>query len=294
MRVFVTGATGWVGSYVVSELKAAGYEVAGLARTEEKADGLRIKGVEPVLGSLDDLQVIHGATLRADAVIHLAFNREFAKFVENVVQDRLAIEAIGNALRGTEKLLLVTSGFVQIARGHLVTESDQPPADSLASRQSEQTVRTLAERGTRVSTIRLSLSVHGIGESHGFVPILIELARKTGVSAYVGDGQNRSPAVHVTDAARLYRLALERRSVERVFHAVAEEGVSFRDIAETIGFKLGLPVEPREPEHFGWFGEIASVNVPASSSRTRACLGWVPTGPTLLEDIASPAYFNGT
>ena len=297
MRVFVTGATGWVGTHVVDELKAAGHRVSGLARTQQKAQGLRAKGVEPVLGSLDDLRGLQDATRNADAVMHLAFNHDFSKFAENGAQDRRAIEALGEALAGSQKPLFVTSGVALIAPDpsapdRLATESDETPPDSSSPRQSEQAARALAERGVRVFTVRLSPSVHGIGESHGFVPILIDLARKTGVSAYVGEGQNRWPAVHVSDAARLYRLALEQGSGERVYHAVAEEGIAFRDIAEAIGRKLGLPVEPRAPEHFGWFGGFASADIPASSARTRAALGWEPTGPKLLEDVTSPAYYG--
>lgn len=290
MRVFVTGATGWVGTAVVEELLGHGHQVLGLCRSEQKGKALEVRGAQVVRGTLDDLDTLRGAAMEADALIHLAFNHDFSRFAENAEQDRHAIEALGNALEGSDKPFLVTSGVALLAPGRVATEADMPLPESSYPRRSEQAARTLAQRGLRVATVRLSPSVHGVGETHGFVPILIDLARQTGVSAYIGDGQNRWPAVHVSDAGRLYRLALES-GTERAYHAVGEEGIPFRDIAEAIGRKLGLPVEPRDRDHFGWFADFASADVPASSARTGKVLGWQPTGPGLLADIAQPTYY---
>lgn len=286
----MTGATGWVGTHVVAELKAAGHQISALARTPKKADGLRAEGVDPMLGTLDDLQVLHTAALRADAVMHLAFNHDFSRFAENGKQDRRAIQALGEALAGGDKPLFVTSGVALIASGRPVTENDDATDDPSSPRQSDQAARALAQQGVRIAVVRLAPTVHGIGETHGFVPTLMELAREKGVSAYIGDGQNRWPAVHVTDAARVYRLALEKNAGNRVYHAVAEEGIAFIDIAKAIGRRFGVPVEAREPAHFGWLGDFVSADMPASSVQTRAALDWEPTGPTLLKDIEAPRY----
>lgn len=245
-------------------------------------------------GSLDDLDVLREAARAADAVLHLAFNHDFDDFAENRKQDRLAIETFGEALAGTDKRLFVTSGVAVISPGRVATEADVTDDDPRSPRQSDQAAKALADKGVRVTTVRLAPSVHGVGEQHGFVPILIDLAREKGVSAYVGGGANRWPAVHVTDAVRVYSLALDHGEVgTAALHAVAEEGVAFRDIAEAIGRKLGLPVEPREPDHFGWFAAFAAGDLPASSAFTLHILGWKPNGPGLLEDIASPDYYSG-
>jgi nucleoside-diphosphate-sugar epimerase len=294
MRVFVTGATGWVGTVVVGELLGQGHQVLGLARSEEKGKALEAKGAEVLHGTLDDLDTLRAAATQADAVIHLAFNHDFSRFAENAAQDRRAIEALGDALEGWDKPLLVTSGMALLAPGRLATEADGPPSDPSFPRRSEHAARALAERGVRAAVVRLSPSVHGFGETHGFVPILIDMAREKGVSAYIGDGRNRWPAVHVSDAGRLYRLALENGVTETAYHAAAEEGIAFRDIAEAIGRKLGLPVEPRDRGHFGWFADFAGADMPASSVRTREVLGWRPAGPDLLADIARPDYYSGT
>ena len=291
MRVFVTGATGWVGSAVVRELTGAGHQVVGLSRSEEKGRALAAQGAEVLHATLDDLDTLREAARGADAVLHLAFNHDFTRYAEAAVQDRRAIEAIGEELGGTDKVLLVTSGVALLAQGRLATEDDAPPADADLPRRSEVAARELATRGVRAATVRLSPSTHGVGEAHGFVPTLIDLARRTGVSAYVGDGANRWPGVHVDDAARVYRLALESGAGEAAYHAVADEGVAFRDIAGAIGRKLGLPVEPRAPEHFGWLGMFAGADMAASSARTRTVLGWEPRGPGLLADIADAAYY---
>ncbi len=291
MHVFVTGATGWVGSVLVADLLGAGHRVSGLARAEDKAAALRAKGADAVLGSLDDLEVLRRAAGYADAVIHTAFNHDFSKFAENSEQDRRAIEALGEAIEGSDKPFLITSGVALLAPGRVAAETDMPASDPSYPRQSEAAAIELRDRRMRASTVRLAPSVHGVGD-HGFMRILADLAREKGVSAYIGDGLNRWPAVHRLDAARLYRLALEQGATEPAYHAAAEEGIAFKDIAAALGRHLGLPVEPRDASHFGWFAGFAGADMPASSARTRALLGWRPTALGLLEDLADPAYFE--
>jgi nucleoside-diphosphate-sugar epimerase len=290
MKIFVTGATGWVGSAVVEELIAAGHQVTGLARSDDKAAALAAAGAEVLRGTLDDLDALAAAASAADAVIHTAFNHDFSKFAENCEQDRRTIEALGQALEGSDRPLLVTGGVVLSSPGKVTTEADLPVADPSYPRRSEAAAIALAERGIRAATIRLPPSVHGQGD-HGFMALLIDLARQKGVSAYIGEGLNRWPAVHRLDAARAYRLALEHGATERAYYAVGEQGVPFKDIAEVIGRRLGLPVESRAPEHFSWFAAFAGADVPASSARTRSLLGWEPTGPGLLTDIDQPGYY---
>ena len=291
MRVFVTGATGWVGSVVVDELLDAGHQVLGLSRSEEKAAGLSAKGADVLRGTLDDLDRLAAAAGNADAVIHLAFNHDFSKYAENSEQDRRAIEAMGEALVGTDKPILVTTGLASLAPGRVATEEDMPLlSNPNYPRKSEAAASALAERGVRVGAIRLATTVHGIGDP-ALLSFLTKHAREQGVSAYIGDGVNRWPAVHVSDAGKLYRLALEAGAPARAYHACAEEGVAFRAIAEAIGRALDLPVEPRPREHFGWLASFVGADAPVSSARTRALTGWKPTGPTLLADLAQPAYF---
>ncbi len=291
MRVFVTGATGWVGSAVVEELVGDGHQVVGLARSDDKAAALAATGAEALRGTLDDLDTLRSAASAADAVIHTAFNHDFSRFAESCEQDRRAIEILGGALEGSDRPLLVTGGVALLAPGRVATEADTPLSDPSYPRKSEAVARALAERGVRATTVRLSPSVHGLGEQHGFIPILIGLAREKGVSAYIGEGRNHWPGVHRLDAARLYRLILEQGVIEAAYHAVADEGVPFKAIAEVIGRRLGLPVESRGQEHFGWFADFAGADMPASSERTRALLGWTPTGPDLLTDIDQPGYY---
>lgn len=290
MRIFITGATGWVGSAVVQDLLGAGHQVTGLARSGDKAATLAATGAEVLRGTLDDLDALRDAASAADAVIHTAFNHDFSRFAENAEQDRRAIETLGSALEGSDRPLLVTSGVALLAPGRVATEADVQSSDPSFPRKSEVAAKALAERGVRVASIRLSPSVHGLGD-HGFIPILIALAREKGVSAYVGEGLNRWPGVHRLDAARLYRLVLEQGVTQAAYHAVADEGVPFRKLAEVIGHRLGLPVESRSGEHFGWFGRFAGMDMPASSQRTRSLLGWEPTGPDLLTDIDQPGYY---
>lgn len=287
MHIFVTGAAGWVGSAIVADLIAAGHQVTGLSRSADKAAALEAAGARVLRGSLADLDALAAAADAADAVIHTAF--DFANFTVGAAEDRAAIEAIGRALAGSDRPMLVTSGLARLAAGRLATESDTP--DPNFGRQSEAAAQAVRSSGVRIATVRLAPSVHGVGEHHGFVPHLIRLARQTGVSAYLGDGANRWAGVHRLDAARLYRQALAQGVSESAYHAVADEGIAFHDIAAAIGGMLGLPVEPRDRAHFGWFADFAGGDMAASSARTRALTGWEPRGPGLLADLAEPGYY---
>ncbi|MFB4277900.1 SDR family oxidoreductase [Nonomuraea sp. MTCD27] len=297
MRVFVTGATGFIGSAIVRELLGAGHQVVGLARSEGAVASLAAAGAEAHRGSLDDLDSLRGGAAAADGVIHTAFVHDFTDFEAAVRTDRRAIEALGEALVGTGRPFVIASGTAGLAAGRVATEDSAPDPGSFGAPRYDSEVAALsfAERGVRTSAVRLPPTVHGEGD-HGFVPGLIATARAKGVSAYPGDGSNRWPAVHRLDAARLFRLALEGAPAGARLHGVAEEGVPVREIAEVIGRHLGLPVASISPEeameHFGFLGMVLSLDVPATSDLTRKLLDWSPGRPALLPDLEAGHYFT--
>lgn len=295
MRVFVTGATGFVGTGVVRELIRAGYQVVGLARSEAAVKSLAAAGAQAHRGDLEDLESLRGGAAAADGVIHTAFQHDFANFGAVSAIDQRAIETLAAALEGTGRPLVVTSGTLLVVRkGALAVEDEQP--NPHFPRKSEDAALAAAARGVAASIVRLPPSVHGKGD-HAFVPALIAIAREKGFSGYVGEGLNRWPAVHRDDAARLYRLALEKGAAGGRYHGVADEGVPFREIAELIGRKLNLPVASVPAEeaaaHFGWMGMFAGLDGPASSAQTRKLLGWEPKEAGLMADIDQPYYFEG-
>jgi len=325
MRVFVTGATGFIGSAVTEELMAAGHTVTALARSEETAKKLSAKGIQPILGNLDDMESLREAAAAADGVIHLAFMHGpsqipfwkrmgvifgglpsgiAGRFMKVAAEaDRRAIDTFGAALQGSGRPLVTTFGTMGLSHvgfraSRPATEADEPDPLSagIARAKTEENVEALASLGVRATMIRLAPTVHGDGDT-GLVPQLIAIARKKGRFAYVGDGQNRWPAVHRRDAARLFRLALEKGVAGTRYHGVADEGIPFRSIAEIIGRQLNIPVESISAKDaskaFSWFGDFAATDNPASSVLTRNQLGWEPTHPGLLANLNGPAYFAG-
>jgi nucleoside-diphosphate-sugar epimerase len=296
MRVFVTGATGFVGTAVVKELIDAGHRVLGLARSDASASALIAAGAEVHRGDLEDLDSLRSGASASDGVIHTGFIHDFARIKEVCAVDNQAIEAMARVLAGSDRPLLVTSGTALVSPGSLATETIIPPVNPAWPRASEVTADAAAALGVKASSVRLSPSVHGEGDHHGFIPILINIARQKGVSAYVGEGQNRWNAVHRLDAARLYRLAIEKAEGGVRYHAVGEEAVPFKAIAEAIGKKLGIPVVSKSteeaPEHFGWFANFAAIDCPASSELTKKWLDWQPVHSTLLADIEGNVYIS--
>jgi nucleoside-diphosphate-sugar epimerase len=296
MHVFVTGATGHIGSAVVNELLETGHQVTGLARSEQSAAALTAKGAQAHRGDLDDLDGLRKATAAADGVIHLAFRHDFDDFVGGAETDLRAVKAMGEMLAGSDRPFVNTSGtllLAGVAQGRTATENDA--AEGGPRIDSENAAVALAERGVRSSVIRLSPLVHSTLDHHGFAHRLINIAREKGVSAYIGDGTNRWPGVHTLDAAHLYRLALEAAPASTRLHGVADEGVPFRDIAAVIGRHLELPVvsisAEQAWEHFGFLGFFGQLDNPTSSALTQKLLDWQPNGPGLIEDLDEGHYF---
>jgi nucleoside-diphosphate-sugar epimerase len=307
MRIFVTGASGWIGSAVVPELIGAGHEVAGLARSNASAAALAAAGAQVQRGTLDDLDVLRDATAASDGVIHLAFKHELAfsgDFQGAADADRLAVEAMGDVLSGSDRPFVLASGLLGLAPGRVATERDgNEPDPAVAAMGTGPSARLataqftlgLASSGVRSSVMRLPPTNHGDGDN-GFMATLIGIAREKGASGYIGDGANRWPAVHRLDSARLFRLAVEKAPAGSALHAVADEGVPIRGIAEVIGRHLDLPVISVAPEdageHFSWMGGFLGLDAPASSALTRELLGWQPTQPGLIADLDEGHYFK--
>jgi nucleoside-diphosphate-sugar epimerase len=296
MRVFITGATGFIGSAIVQELLGAGHQVLGLARSDAGAKSIAAAGAEVHRGSLEDHESLKRGAAAADGVVHTAFIHDFSDFAANAKVDKLAIEAMTATLAGSGKPLLVTSGVLGLSSGRPGTEEDSP-ADTFP-RKSEQAGLAAAAQGVRAMVIRLPPSVHGDGD-HGFVPTLIKLAREKGFAIYVGEGQNRWPAVHRLDAAKVYRLALEKGISGAKFHGVADEGIPVREIAEIIGRRLKVPALSKTPQEaaelLGFIGHVLAMDGSASSALTRERLGWHPTQVDLIRDLEHGRYFeNGS
>jgi len=297
MKVFVTGATGFVGTALVEELINAGHKVTGLARSDAAAAKLMAAGAAVHRGDLEDLDGLRTAAAAADGVIHAGFVHDFSRFKEVCEIDRRAIEAIGTTLAGSNRPFIVTSGTALVNPGVLATEEMAINRDvSKFPRVSEIAGLAFAGQGVRAAALRLSPSVHGEGDHHGFIPILINIAREKGVAAYIGDGLNRWNAVHRLDAVHLYRLALERGEAGARYHAVGDEAITVKSIAESIGKHLNIPVVSVAPEeaqaHFGWFAAFAAVDCPASSRLSQERLNWHPVHPSLPDDLASGIYFK--
>jgi nucleoside-diphosphate-sugar epimerase len=295
MRVFLTGATGFVGSAILPEVLAAGHQVLGFARSDDAAAKLAAQGVEMQRGELTDLASLTAGAQACDAVIHTAFIHDFAKFMENVEIDRIATQTLIAALAGTGKTFINTSGVAFLPPGRLATETDVAVSPDLPRVAAEEMTIAAAKHGIRSAVVRLSPSVHGAGD-HGFIPLIIAMARQHGFAAYIGEGDNVWPAVHRRDAGKLYQLVLDKAEGGQRWHGVAEQGVKMRDIANAIGQGLGIPVKSLTAEegeaYFTWFLRFAMLDVPASNDATRTRLGWQPTGPGLIEDISKAGYFS--
>jgi len=297
MRVLVTGASGFVGSAIVDELLKNGHDVVGLVRSEKSAGLLAATGATPLLGDINDPEILRQGAANTDAVIHTAFNHDFSQYKASCEADRKVIETLGQVLTGSGKPLVVTSGIGLLHYDRPVTEDDDIMADSnvVPRAATEEAARAVADAGVDVYIVRLPPSVHGAGD-HGFVPMLIDMAKQKGESAYIGEGDNPWPAVHRLDAAVLYRLVVERRPSLKVLHATAEKGIPFREIAHAIGSGLNLPVVSKNGNeaaaHFTWFAHFAAMGCEASDEKTRAALDWETTAPGLLHDIANAGYLT--
>jgi nucleoside-diphosphate-sugar epimerase len=296
MRVFVTGASGWVGSAVVEDLIARGHEAVGLARNDANAAKIEAAGAAVHRGSLEDVESLVAGAKAADAVVHCAFVHDWPNIVASCEKDRRAIEAMGAVVEAAGKPMLITSGTALLSPGKVSTEEIVPVMTPGAFPRiaSELAAHELATRGARVSVVRLPPTVHGVGD-HGFIAQLVRISREKGKSAYIGEGANRWPAVHRLDAASLYRLALESNLSGQRYHAVAEQGVAFVEIATAIGRGLNLPIVSLSPDeagaHFGFFGHFAGLDAPSSSAWTSRELDWRPSHPELLADLEGPSYF---
>lgn len=294
MRVFVTGATGFVGTAIVQELISAGHQVLGLARSDASAQKLQEAGADVLRGDLEDLDSLRAGAAETDGVIHAGFIHDFTRFAEVCEVDKKAIAAIGEVLAGSSRPLIVTSGTALVSPGMLATEDIIPSFNPAWPRASEQAADAVCRLGVRAAVVRLAPSVHGDEDKHGFIPILINTARAKGFSAYTGEGLNRWNAVHRLDAAHLFRLALENATPGARYHAAAEEGITVRSIADAIGKQLNIPVRSIVPEaaaeHFGWFAQMAAIDCPASAELTQERLNWRPTHSTLLTDIENGIY----
>ncbi|MEV4151093.1 SDR family oxidoreductase [Amycolatopsis sp. NPDC049691] len=289
MRVFVTGASGWIGRSLLPELLEAGHDVAGLARSDASAEAVAKTGADVVRGDLTDLDTLRTAAAEAEGVVHLAFGHDFGRVEDAIRIDAAVVEALGEVLDG--KVFVAASG-TPIVPGQTATEQDDPAGFGPVAGRAEvaRSVLKTAEHGVRASVVRLPRSVHGEGDAHGLIARLIGLGREKGIAAYVGDGSPRWPAVHVADAAHLFRLALEQAPAGSVLHAVGDEGVAIRDVAEVAGRRLGLPATSVEAGELGFLGPLLAIDQPASSERTRALLGWQPTHPGLLDDLEKGYY----
>lgn len=295
MRVFITGATGFIGSAIVQELIGAGHQVLGLARSDAGAKSLIAMGAQVHRGSLEDLESLRGGAAAADGVIHCAFNHDFSQYQANCEADRRVIEAIGSVLIGSDRPFVVSAGVGVVTPGRAATENDAAVPSSILPRSaSEEAALSLAQRGVRASVMRLP-QVHNL-ERQGLITLLIVIAREKRVSAYVGDGANRWSAAHLLDVSRLYKLALEKGSAGARYHAIAEEGVPLRQIAEVIGRRLKLPIVSKSPaeaaDHFGWMELMVGRDGPASSAITQKRLGWRPVGPGLIADLERAQYLE--
>ena len=295
MRIFMTGASGWIGSAVIPELLEAGHSVLGLARSDAAADRVASLGADVVRGDLSDLDSLRAGAQAADGVVHLGYIHDFSRMDDAAQTDLAAIEVFGSVLAGTGGPLVIASGTLGLRPGEIGTEDDHPAPGLHPRTGNSKAALDLSDSGVRSMTARFAPTVHGAGGDHGFIAVLVGVARERGVSAYVEQGANRWPAVHRLDAAHLVRLGVDSAPAGTVLHAVAEPAITSREIAEAIGDGLGLPVESipmdKAGEHFGWIGMFFAADAPASNDKTRALLDWTPTHPTLIEDLSAGAYF---